>query len=218
LEEYLPTLDFVPSGVDASVFYDFIVFIMKRYCMMRGRFVTESWREVFDLLSFTAERDVLCVNEFLTQLQLMSFPHDRDDVTRLFRDISEDGLITRKRFQSFQEVAHIINDGSRYGIDEAKKNHWTRTTMPGGIMKEPERPKSLAEITEGTMLMSTWHMGRQQIAEQKRLFDDFDPKAAAREAMAGVWETDSDHESKVNEAFFSAAEKANVRKSVAFEM
>ena len=28
---------------------------------------------------------------------------------------------------------------------------------------------------------STWHMGRQQIAEQKRLFDDFDPKAAARE-------------------------------------
>merc|ERR1719321_363954 len=182
LEEYLPTMKLVPSDIHPSVFFDFIVFITKSFCTMRKRFVAESWPEVFDLLSFSGERDVLCVNEFLTHLQLMNFPHERDDVTRLFRDISEGGVITREKFDSFQEVARVINDGMNYGVEEAKKMHWNRVNMPGGVPEDrAERPKTLTEITKGTNLMQIWHEGRKQIYDQKRLFDEFDPKEAARE-------------------------------------
>lgn len=195
LEEYIPTLDFVSSDVDPTVFCDFIVFIMKMFCTVRGRYVGEAWREVFDVLSFTKSRDVLCVNEFLTNLQLMSFPHEREDITRLFADIAEDGVLTRKRFESLQEVAKIMSDGMKYGMEEAKKMHGMRMMMAamGGSMPEPERPKSLMELTQGTVLMSVWKEGRQQIRDQKRLFDGTNPaKEAARKAMTSSWDSDSE--------------------------
>merc|ERR1719421_2629471 len=84
----------------------------------------------------------------------------------------------------------------KYGIEEAKKMHGMRIMMAamGGSMPEPERPKSLRELTQGTVLMSVWKEGRQQIRDQKRLFDGTNPaKEAARKAMTSSWDSDSDN-------------------------